>query len=1058
MTRSYTVGQSNTVLRRDDHTGPWIDISPTFPVQFNPTWYDVMAVPGLPDIVFIVGSIDQGNTGLMKSTDAGATWLLCDGNWSGGGKILREIWVIDELNAWVVGDQGNVAKTTNGFTFSNPGGQSNGPSKPGGGLFGATHTIHAINSEVAVVGGSQLDTIGENEAYVWKTFDGGNSWIDLNASATYLAPPPPSLRNAQVNAVSALDLSALPSGTGYPINTSFSANTSSNGIGTGLLLDVATGLSGEVTGIGITLPGQNYEVGDIITVLGGNNDCIITVSFINQGSPTGTPGGIFISLDQQNIVVSTGYTQQLSTDGGSTFLPIPPQMTRSGKHLTWYPSHPSGLPDIFRHTGGPIFHINDSTDGGASWTTQRQNDGITIKGAHFYSPQNGYYLTLNQIHSTSNGGVTSDAITYQDPVQISLEAVWTEEEDETQSTPCYLFTPCDGSVQPSTWSGAELTQHNGHVIEVEFSQAGVSVILCGTLTELTDPDLCLSAQLFSPANTVLATYDDCVTCEGPPPPPDVLTECYNLIACPPKTCPDILYATDLELAPFIGQYIEINGDTACRYLVESTRQAYYTGLNPSILSLPGGAFQSGTDNQTIQVTSVVVNGTEYVPGLATPYVLTPANYSVVECTDLVCVPVAVNTTENCVTNLPSYLNNIFANSNVPELVAECADTDYCSILGTSLTKIQYTEGTTFTITFTIQNNSGTLTYVYSASAGNITNLTILSDSQFSGIIDIDTCSSQTQCTGNLVIDTTEPINTFTECPPLSPGEPDGPPVELGEACETRPRFAEPGFSTKYCNPQQVVDINCKFGDSVYALFKRMRYGIQTCCEYDLDKIEIKKDLMDLGALYDPDLCTPGQPVPFGCCPQPCDVEADLQIPMFMNCPAPTDVIATITGVPINPPELCFPPTGILDNGEPLVVMTLAAKCSAYTGAVNGGGGGVIPYFDCNNVKIIYNYPAFSGWQPFTFCGIADQTLNASNHKGFEYKETPNCGETPVCITYTLTFPANLSDGIYSWLDCNGVAQVVEYPFVAIEYTEVICAQEGSLFTDGPIVIEGGECP
>lgn len=108
-----------------------------------------------------------------------------------------------------------------------------------------------------------------------------------------------------------------------------------------------------------------------------------------------------------------------------------------------------------------------------------------------------------------------------------------------------------------------------------------------------------------------------------------------------------------------------------------------------------------------------------------------------------------------------------------------------------------------------------------------------------------------------------------------------------------PRYNEPGFSIKFCDPDKLVDIKCQFADSVYALFKRMRYGIETCCEYDLDKIDIKNQLMDHGFLYDPDLCISEEPVT-SCCPAPTDSVATLIVPLAVSCPAPTGTTALLS--------------------------------------------------------------------------------------------------------------------------------------------------------------------
>ena len=86
MAKSYTVGQFNIVLRRDDHIGPWIDISPTATEFLNAWWKDVMVFPGQTDKVVIVGSTAAGGAAIAISNDAGIIWDTPGGNYISSGK------------------------------------------------------------------------------------------------------------------------------------------------------------------------------------------------------------------------------------------------------------------------------------------------------------------------------------------------------------------------------------------------------------------------------------------------------------------------------------------------------------------------------------------------------------------------------------------------------------------------------------------------------------------------------------------------------------------------------------------------------------------------------------------------------------------------------------------------------------------------------------------------------------------------------------------------------------------------------------------------------------
>jgi hypothetical protein len=89
-----------------------------------------------------------------------------------------------------------------------------------------------------------------------------------------------------------------------------------------------------------------------------------------------------------------------------------------------------------------------------------------------------------------------------------------------------------------------------------------------------------------------------------------------------------------------------------------------------------------------------------------------------------------------------------------------------------------------------------------------------------------------------------------------------------------------------------------------------RYGINVCCDPEAEKWIIKKELLDLKALYDPALCKSSL---VDCCP-PCNVEAAIQIYTPISCPPPEDVQADISLIP--PP--CPEPEGLQ---QPAIILT-----------------------------------------------------------------------------------------------------------------------------------------
>lgn len=77
------------------------------------------------------------------------------------------------------------------------------------------------------------------------------------------------------------------------------------------------------------------------------------------------------------------------------------------------------------------------------------------------------------------------------------------------------------------------------------------------------------------------------------------------------------------------------------------------------------------------------------------------------------------------------------------------------------------------------------------------------------------------------------------------------------------RSITPGYNTPACTIQKYEKISCRSAEVYYKQVLYGRYGISNCCPDDTDKWLIKKELIDLDALRDPDYeCT----VVNSCCP------------------------------------------------------------------------------------------------------------------------------------------------------------------------------------------------
>lgn len=92
--------------------------------------------------------------------------------------------------------------------------------------------------------------------------------------------------------------------------------------------------------------------------------------------------------------------------------------------------------------------------------------------------------------------------------------------------------------------------------------------------------------------------------------------------------------------------------------------------------------------------------------------------------------------------------------------------------------------------------------------------------------------------------------------------------------DLKPRAIKPGFYTPGCPPEYTVRTSCTYGEQVYDEMVSIRYGIDICCDHDVDKWDIKKELLELKAIYDDCACA-NTTKPCPVCVEPCNVTADV---------------------------------------------------------------------------------------------------------------------------------------------------------------------------------------
>lgn len=111
------------------------------------------------------------------------------------------------------------------------------------------------------------------------------------------------------------------------------------------------------------------------------------------------------------------------------------------------------------------------------------------------------------------------------------------------------------------------------------------------------------------------------------------------------------------------------------------------------------------------------------------------------------------------------------------------------------------------------------------------------------------------------------------------------------------RTIQPGYNTGHCSIDLVEKVNCDFAKQVYAKYLSKHYGVDQGLEDNYDEFLIKKNLLELNLIDDPDFCKP-----VFCC-EPCGVRAVLLFVKTNNCQPPNSIQVIVTGGSIS----CIPP-------------------------------------------------------------------------------------------------------------------------------------------------------
>ena len=208
------------------------------------------------------------------------------------------------------------------------------------------------------------------------------------------------------------------------------------------------------------------------------------------------------------------------------------------------------------------------------------------------------------------------------------------------------------------------------------------------------------------------------------------------------------------------------------------------------------------------------------------------------------------------------------------------------------------------------------------------------------------------------------VETFVDCETCNPTPPPPPIPPL------RPRSVKPGYTTPGCDPAYTENIYCGFAKSLYDQMLITRYGITMCCNDPIEKWAVKKQLLDLRAIYDPELC---KNTFDKCCP-PCAMFATITIfRPVSTCLPPTNMVAVLDV----PPNQCPAPT----NMQASLVLNPTMPCVCYYIVPLTMFGCTFDSVDCLGVPQtqLVAGPTYicSIIQPTTLCLLSDYTIQST---------------------------------------------------------------------------------
>jgi hypothetical protein len=361
------------------------------------------------------------------------------------------------------------------------------------------------------------------------------------------------------------------------------------------------------------------------------------------------------------------------------------------------------------------------------------------------------------------------------------------------------------------------------------------------------------------------------------------TPCYKLVDC--EGIKDPIYTTKPSLGQYaiIGQIVKIQGYDTC-WIVADTEECECaidvvvtftyndceTCKNPSKYKLTNcddsGTIVYTSSDLSAYVGQVIIRGecpgcwyVETIDNIPSDTIVT-VTFSYIDCTE--CAKDYYELTD-CTgfkdpiityTDLSQYLGSVIKIKYCPETCWTVNATDDPTNAGIVIPEVEYIDCPECLLTFpcicTTVRNDSTTSKDYRYYDCNL-------DVQFFTLAAGETSERFCMRVWEEYYPETDYIETFGNCLETTPDIWECPPIVYPR------RSVQPGYNTPACTIDKYEKITCKSAEVYYKQVLYLRYGISDCCPDENDKWLIKKELIDLDALRDPDyVCTEIN----SCCP------------------------------------------------------------------------------------------------------------------------------------------------------------------------------------------------